>query len=167
MISETAAPGVKSSLAHLPRELIESSGFLLSLLGGAAKTYWVEELEESGFNPYHVRILIFLDEGASETQAAIADSLEIDRSQLVGLLDKLEQSGFVERRPDPNDRRNQMVSLTAAGRRQLAKFRTSAKRVEDEILAPLDARSRSQLHDLLLRLAVFHDPRCVYDENEP
>jgi MarR family transcriptional regulator, lower aerobic nicotinate degradation pathway regulator len=152
------------SLAHFPRELLQSSGFLLGVVGSAAKARWMEEIEDTGFNPNHVRILMLLDEGASKTQAAIADSLELDRSQLVGLLDKLEEAGLVERRPNPTDRRNHMVMLTSAGRRKLTKFRAAAEAIEEEFLAPLDQQSRVQLHDLLIRLAAAHDPRCTVEQ---
>jgi DNA-binding MarR family transcriptional regulator len=159
-------PG-KPPLAHLPRELIESTGFLLGLVGSAIKATWSRELERTGFSANHFRVLVLLDEGARETQGAIADALELDRSQLVGVLDDLEQSGLVERHRDPDDRRRHVVSLTAAGRSRLATFRALVKRVEGRFLAPLDARSRSALHDLLLRLASFHDPRCVIEEGRP
>jgi DNA-binding MarR family transcriptional regulator len=32
-------------------------------------------------------------------------------------LDRLEKSGFIERRPNPNDKRGSIVALTASGRR--------------------------------------------------
>jgi DNA-binding MarR family transcriptional regulator len=163
MVSQIARRKDEQPLARLPRELLDTSGFLLSLLGTSLKSRWADELAESGLNPYHFRVLVLLDEGASNTQAAIADTLELDRSQLVGLLDTLEEGGFIERRPDPEDRRRHMVSLTAAGRRQLTKIRVLARRVEEEYFVPLDSKERETLHDLLLRLAMFHDPRCVFD----
>ena len=35
------------------------------------------------------------------------------------------------------------------------------KQIEDDFFAPLDAKSRAQLHDLLLRIACHNDPRCA------
>jgi DNA-binding MarR family transcriptional regulator len=167
VITRIEEKSAKESLDHFPLELLRSTGFLLGVVGAAAKARWMEELRKSGFNPNHVRILMLLDEGAAETQTAVAHRLELDRSQLVGFLDTLEKAGLVERTPDPADRRNHMVSLTLAGRRKLTKFRTIAKVIEDEFLAPLDQPSRAQLHELLIRLAAAHDPRCVFGDDIP
>jgi DNA-binding MarR family transcriptional regulator len=145
----------------LPAELVASSLFLLKRLGMTAKQRSVDEYERLGFNPYHHAILALLEGSAPETQAEIADALGYDRGTLVGLLDELEEQKLVERKRDPDDRRRQLVRITADGKRTLGKLRALARRLEDEFLAPLDAEQREQLHALLLVLAERHEPRCA------
>jgi DNA-binding MarR family transcriptional regulator len=159
-------PPVDSVVASnpcFPRELVASPAFLLARLGAGLKARVFREFEQTGFSPYHYSVLALLDEGARETQATIADALQLDRSMLVGLLDVLEDKGLIERRRDVADRRRHLVSLTAAGRRQLARFRTMVQGVEDDFLAPLDADTRAALHAALLAIAENTDARFVLD----
>lgn len=144
----------------MPDELLAKSGFLMVRLGMAFKMRAVQELEAAGFSQYHYSVLALLGDQPRKAQASIADALGIDPSQLVGILDGLEDRGLIARQRDPDDRRRHVVTLTAAGRRQLVRLRTMIERLEDELLAPLDADSRKTLHSLLLRLAGYHDPLC-------
>jgi DNA-binding MarR family transcriptional regulator len=147
---------------RMPRELVSSPLFLLKRLGMTAKEHSLGAYEEAGIHPYHFAILATLDEGQRETQGAIADTLGYDRGQLVGLLDEIEEAGYIERRRDPEDRRRQVVVITPAGKKMLGKLRTLTARLDAEFLAPLDNEQRAELQKLLLLLAEEHLPNCRY-----
>jgi DNA-binding MarR family transcriptional regulator len=146
---------------RLPKELVESTMFLLKRLGFAAKGKSMAAYEETGLHPYHFGVLIALAESSHETQGAIADSLGYDRGQLVGLLDELEERGLVERKRDPADRRRHLVQLTPDGKRTLKELRALSRQLEDDFLEALGENERAALHALLLRLAEEHEPRCA------
>jgi DNA-binding MarR family transcriptional regulator len=143
----------------LTKELVASDAFLLKRLGFIVKEQWHEAFEPTGLQPQHHAVLSILDEGTCTAQWMIADRLDYDRSQIVGLLDDLEERGLVLRKRDPADRRRHLVTLTPEGRETLEKFRAISKSVETEFFAPLDAEERRTLHALLLRLAAQHDAR--------
>lgn len=146
---------------RLPAELVDSTSFLLKRLGFGAKGRTMAAFEEAGHSPYSYAVLAALDEGHRETQAAIADALGYDRSQLVGILDELEEQHLIERQRDKADRRRHLVELTPDGRKALTKLRSLSKRLDDEFLAPLDDAERDELHRLLMKLAERHEPRCA------
>ena len=146
---------------RLAKELLANTAFLLGRLGFSFKSRAIEEVEQAGFSLYDYSVLALLAEEARETQATIADALRVDRSQLVGVLDSLEERALVERRRDPNDRRRHLVSMTPEGRKQLGKLRTIVGRLQDELLAPLGADEREALQGLLVKLAQHHYPGCA------
>jgi DNA-binding MarR family transcriptional regulator len=150
--TSTSRPG-------LTPELVASNAFLLKTLGFGVKERWHDAFEPTGFLPQHYAVMSLLDEGSCTAQWMLADRLDYDRSQIVGLLDDLEEHGLVLRKRDPDDRRRHRVTLTPDGREKLAEFRKVTKEVEKDFLAPLDAEERRTLHDLLLRLAAHNDAR--------
>jgi DNA-binding MarR family transcriptional regulator len=149
-----------SPIHLVARELAESPGFLLVRLGFAMKALATAAVTGTGSEVHDYSVLAILGEGSRETQSTIADALDLDPSRLVALLDSLEKRGLVVRQRDPHDRRRHLVSITAAGKTELARLRVLVKRLEDDFFAPLDDEGRRTLHDLLLALAEQNDPRC-------
>ena len=148
----TKIPEPPRSPAVLPRELLASTLFLLARAGLAVKARTLQEFEQAGFSMYQYSVLALLAEGDSATQRSIASVLGVDGSQLVGVLNDLEDRELIERRRDPDDRRRHTVSLTVEGSRQLVRLRSIVKRLEDAFLRPLDDDERKALHATLQRV---------------
>lgn len=75
----------------------------------------------------------YVNEFGATTQTDLADHLAIGRAQIGAVIDRLEARGVVERRPNPDDRRVWLVSITDAGRTLAAQ------------IAELDAVLRAEL----------------------
>ena len=82
-------------------------------------------------------VLSFLGRRDGMTQTALATDLDLTKVAIGGLLDRMETSGFVERRADQRDGRIKRVYLTTAGTRFLATIRSNIEQVEQEILADI------------------------------
>jgi DNA-binding MarR family transcriptional regulator len=97
-------------------------------------------------------VLVALDAHEPLSQQEAAGRLGVDRTTMVDLVDSLEQKELVERRPDPADRRRNIVQLTTRGKRTLRAGGRAALAAEKEFLAPLDPAEAAQLAATLQRL---------------
>ncbi len=90
-------------------------------------------------------------EGAHEplTPSEISDRVLVASATMTATLDLLERRGWIERRPNPDDRRSVLVSITAVGREATDRLLPGIRTVERETLTALTARERDQLLTLL------------------
>src|ERR1700685_562213 len=72
-------------------------------------------MSPGGLRPRHLIALRMLSEQGPVSQQGLADALSLDPSNVVGLLNELEERGLITRRRDPADRRRHIVELSAAG----------------------------------------------------
>lgn len=98
-------------------------------------------------------VLTALREGPAPTQSELAVAAGRDKTRLIPILDRLEARGLLRRTPDPADRRNRVVALTAGGRELVESCRAGIREVEAELLAGLDAGERRTFVAVLDRLA--------------
>ncbi len=91
------------------------------------------------------------DEGLRLTD--LAEGMMVSPAHITRLIDRLEADGFVERRPDPDDRRALRVVLTKRGAEVEAEMRPIMAKFSDELLSALTKTEQSQLQDYLSRLA--------------
>lgn len=81
--------------------------------------------------------------------AAAGGRLGVSPSTMTGLADRLEQQGYLARRPHPTDRRATVLELTAKGRRLFEREKDFYSRLIDETLAPLGRSERKLVLDAL------------------
>jgi DNA-binding MarR family transcriptional regulator len=72
-------------------------------------------LAEQGLTVSRAPVIWHLHHQGPSTQRFLADALKVSARNITGLVDKLEETGFVTRSPHPQDRRATLVSLTKHG----------------------------------------------------
>ena len=105
-----------------------------------------------GLTRSQCRVLGYLARHEGINQAGLADLLEIKPMTLVRQLDRMEENGWIERRPDPGDRRARRLVLTEKARPILARILELSSAVRCEAFADLTDAEGRQLVDLLRRV---------------
>ncbi|HET9302718.1 MAG TPA: MarR family winged helix-turn-helix transcriptional regulator [Propionibacteriaceae bacterium] len=82
----------------------------------------------------------------------LARGANITPQSMGELVDELEELGYVERRPDPTDRRAKLIVLTDRGKACIAAGISTIDGIEDRITQLLGERGHRQLRSLLVRL---------------
>jgi DNA-binding MarR family transcriptional regulator len=117
----------------------------------ARRAYETGRFIESGcLRPRQLVALSLLREHGPLSQQALGEALSLDPSNVVGLLNELEERGLVTRQRDPADRRRHIVSLSPAGQAELSRG-GQLTAIEDEVLRALSAAERATLRELLQR----------------
>jgi DNA-binding MarR family transcriptional regulator len=137
-----------------------SAGLLLALLGQDAMRRMRAAHTAVGVTPRQFQLLGLLHDNGPMGQRELGETMGIDPSVLVTMLNPLEESGFVARCREPADRRRHTVLLTPAGRKQLRKAARAQQEAEDALFAGLDADQREQLRAALLALRESLAPEC-------
>jgi DNA-binding MarR family transcriptional regulator len=113
-----------------------------------------------GLRPRHLIVLKLLSERGPASQQALADALSLDPSNVVGLLNELEERGMITRRRDPVDRRRHIVEPSPTGEDELALAYARISLVEDQLLRNLSDEERGTLYRLLIRAAGVESLSC-------
>lgn len=131
------------------------TGQLSRLVGmTAAQTRRVagDALRAVGAHKDHFVVLAALAERGPASQSALSDRTRVYRSDLVAVLNELAAGGWVDRSPDPADKRRNVVSITPAGEARLEELDAILAEANDQIMAPLSPDERTLLFALLGRV---------------
>jgi len=131
---------------------LSSTGVVFVQLGRTARRWFGAALAPLELKPPQVGALHQLRSGPM-SQQALGDALDMDASNLVAILNDLEDKGLITRRRDPDDRRRHIVEITKTGVERLADVGVALADVEERLVAALDDEQRGQLQELLTTIA--------------
>jgi DNA-binding MarR family transcriptional regulator len=114
-----------------------------------------------GISGREAAVLRAVDPDRPVSQGEIARAMNVDRTTMVALVDDLQLKGLVQRRPDLDDRRKNVVELTDAGRSVVRQAAEAADAAERDFLGPLSAAEAAQFKKMLRVLLERAEPPDV------
>lgn len=109
-------------------------------------------VQPTGLSLARLRVLYQLDANAGIRIGELSTCVDVAPRTMTSTIEAMERDGLVTRRPDPNDGRATIVTITDAGRRSFAEGRRVQASVIADLFASLDADQREALGEVLVRL---------------
>ncbi|MBK8754470.1 MAG: MarR family transcriptional regulator [Candidatus Competibacteraceae bacterium] len=124
-------------------------GFLLTDSARLLRKLIDRRLQPLGLSRAQWSVLAILSNHEGLSQSQISDELEIEKSTVGRLIDQIEKSGWIERRPIPGDRRLWGVHLTDQARELIADVESVILQTRTEMLRGLSAKQQQDLSEIL------------------
>ena len=119
--------------------------FLLSDTARLLRTCADQKARQFGMTRAKWAVLFRLERAEGLKQAELADILEVQPITLTRLIDRLCESGLIERRSDPSDRRAKRLFLTPAAKPVMERLSVVSEKMMANVLAGLDQRERKAM----------------------
>jgi DNA-binding MarR family transcriptional regulator len=126
--------------------------FQLAKAGQSGVQYWHGKVAGLGLTAVQAMVLNTLSDDDGVPAGRLGERIQLTSATLTGIIDRLENLGFAERRPSPDDRRAVLVCLTGKGREIVRHIKTILAAANQEFLAGLSSREQAQLRILLRKL---------------
>lgn len=136
-----------------PQRALTAVGFLLAQVGAHAANRFAERTAALDLTPAQAGLLRLLIAQPGRSQRELADELGMPPSRFVQFADKLEERGLIERKRNPEDRRQHALYLTPEGRTMLGELGAVAREAEAYLCRSLTPEEHQQLSNLLVRVA--------------
>ena len=120
-------------------------GFILNDVARLLRTYADYKAAQFGITRAQWAVLVRMERSEGLNQTELADMLDLQPITLTRLLDKLSDSGLIERRPDPGDRRAKCLFLTPAARPLLKRLAELGEETMTSTLAGIDPESIAKM----------------------
>ncbi|MDZ7910025.1 MAG: MarR family transcriptional regulator [Gemmobacter sp.] len=130
-------------------DIDQQPGYAIRRLHQISVGVFLQEVGELGVTPVQYAALQVVGNQPGIDQRRLARCIALDASTTGGVIDRLEARGWLERRMSPDDRRTRLLHLTPSGEQGLADTLPAMLRAQEQILAPLTPRQRSDFMRLL------------------
>ncbi len=130
--------------------------YLLARASHLISSEFHTEVEASGLSLMEWRVMASLSGKEALSIQVLADIVLAKQPTVTKLVGRMPEAGWVLRRDADHDRRQSLVSLTAAGRQKIKKLLRQAKLHEQGVLAQLGPQAAGQLKTVLQRLIEQH-----------
>ena len=130
----------------------QSLGFLLNDVSRLMRNRFDRQARELGLTRAQWRVMMFLSRHEGTRQTELASLLEVETVTLSRHIDRLEQSGWVERHPDPADRRAWRLFLAKNSLPILDKLSAVLVETLETALTGLKTEEQEQLIQKLLKI---------------
>ena len=120
-------------------------GVSLNDVARMLRTFADQKARQFGISRAQWIVLMRLDRSEGLKQSELAEILDLQPISLTRLLDRLAESGLIERRPDPHDRRANRLYLTSAARPLLKQLAALGEDLMETVLQNVDATSQERL----------------------
>jgi len=127
------------------------------LLGKAYQKVWQMEkaaLSQYGITPVQFVLLHVLWEKDGQKGVELGGRLRLDGATITGVLDRLEKMGLIERRPDLNDRRTNLIFLTPKGKELEKPMNQVTDAVNKEVISMFSEEEARLLKSMLTKLGL-------------
>ena len=124
---------------------IENMGFLVHDVARLLRRHFEARGREYGLSAAQWRAVVRIVKYGPMTQAKLAEVLEIEPISVSRLIDRMEQAGWAERRPDENDRRANVVHPTERAVAAFAEVKLMAGDIYETALDGLNENERRTL----------------------
>jgi len=143
-----------------------ASSLLISQLARGMRRRIEHSIAPLGVRPRELLALQHLRERGPSAQQTIVELLGVDATNLVAVLNSLEDASLIERRRDRADRRRAIVQLSERGEQLLADLDCALRQIDDEIFATLSSRQRETLNALLAQAVQHIASDCTQPVND-
>jgi DNA-binding MarR family transcriptional regulator len=147
----------EESLPSIQDLLYNNPGFLTRRMHQICVSIFIEETKELDITPLQYGVMAAVLSQPGIDQIGVSEMVGLDRTTVLGIVDRLERKKFLVRKVDLQDRRVRRLHLTDAGRAKFAETQGATERQHKRLLAPLNPKERAAFLATAKKIVTYHN----------